>query len=273
MEQSVVVSPEGEVTETSVMKAHDAIVLPAVSPEAAKEAWKKYQELKEAIKTPEDIQHIQGKDFLKKSFWKKCATFFNLSVEMVSENRTSESDGSVTFETIYKATAPNGRSCTGDGACNTREKGRDNSVHNTRSTAHTRASNRAISNLVGGGEVTADEITEEPIKPIREEIPPNMTPNYKEPPVESFIGENYFQLAQVVNAKVSTKNANFWSLKLDVDEKQVYWNLHMKDWNKALHALDVQDFPLAIGKYIEVELEQNGKFLNVAKYRKHVSHS
>ena len=33
-----------------------------------------------------------------------------------------------------------------------------NSIHNIRTTAETRAFNRAVSNLVGGGEVSADEI-------------------------------------------------------------------------------------------------------------------
>jgi hypothetical protein len=38
------------------------------------------------------------------------------------------------------------------------EKGRKNTLHNTRSTAETRAFNRAVSNLVGGGEVSAEEV-------------------------------------------------------------------------------------------------------------------
>jgi hypothetical protein len=38
------------------------------------------------------------------------------------------------------------------------EFAKPNSLHNIRSTAETRAFNRAVSNLVGGGEVSADEI-------------------------------------------------------------------------------------------------------------------
>ena len=55
-----------------------SIVMPAVSPEQALEAWKAYQALKTKIMEPSDIQKIQGKDFLKKSYWRKIATFFNL---------------------------------------------------------------------------------------------------------------------------------------------------------------------------------------------------
>lgn len=149
-------SEEGEVIETLPIRA--SIVKPAVSPEEAIEAWREYENLKKTIITEEDTQQIQGRTFLKKSYWKKCATFFNLSIEVLKEQRVIEADGSITFECTYKATAPNGRFAVGDGACTTTERsGKPNSIHNTRSTASTRAANRAISNLVGGGEVSAEE--------------------------------------------------------------------------------------------------------------------
>ncbi|OGK69378.1 hypothetical protein A2313_03770 [Candidatus Roizmanbacteria bacterium RIFOXYB2_FULL_41_10] len=154
--------------------------MPAVSPEQALEAWKAYQALKTKIMEPSDIQKIQGKDFLKKSYWRKIATFFNLTVDVVSEQRELIGKTFVWHFTC-KATAPNGRSAIGTGSCDAFEKAKikdgeyqvynrfnrtwekavPNSIHNIRSTAETRAFNRAVSNLVGGGEVSAEEVSKE----------------------------------------------------------------------------------------------------------------
>jgi len=133
------------------------IVKPAVTPVEAKKAWKAYQELKKAVMEKNDVQIIQGQKFLKKSYWRKLATFFNLSVEVVEE-RKEEIGKNVVFHFVCKAIAPNGRYAIGSGSCSQWEKNYKNTIHNTRATAETRAFNRAVSNLVGGGEVSAEEI-------------------------------------------------------------------------------------------------------------------
>lgn len=168
-----------------------AIVMPAVTPEVAVQAWDEYEALKKAIAKPEDIQAIEGKNFLKKSYWRKVATFFNLSTEVVKEKREQVGKTFVWHFTV-RAIAGNGRSAIGVGSCDAFEKATlidgkymkkgkvtkwgktasgksypeefewepatPNSLHNIRSTAETRATNRAISNLVGGGEVSAEEV-------------------------------------------------------------------------------------------------------------------
>lgn len=149
------------------------IVLPQVSPERALEAFKEYEELKKKIVSKEDIQPIEGKDFLKKSYWRKLATLFNLSTEVVDEKHEKIGNTYI-WNYTYKATAPNGRYAYGEGSCDVFEKASwngkmwvnskggkayPNSLHNVRSTAATRAMNRAISNLVGGGEVSAEEVS------------------------------------------------------------------------------------------------------------------
>jgi hypothetical protein len=172
-----------------------AIVMPAVCPEEALAAWQEYQELKKKIIDPkQDIQIIQGKEFLKKSYWRKIATFFNLSVEIVEEKKEVLNNGLMVWHFICKATAPNRRYTTGTGSCDNFEKAilkdgkymkkgevlkwgktqtgksypkewawteaMPNSIHNVRSTAETRAYNRSVSNLVGGGEISAEEMVE-----------------------------------------------------------------------------------------------------------------
>jgi hypothetical protein len=137
-----------------------AIVMPAVSPKEAVEAWEQYQDLKKEIATKDDIQKIGDKEFYKKSYWRKLATFFNLSVEVVEEKK-EVFEQNIIFYFTCKATAPNGRFATGSGSCDLLEKGRKNTIHNARATAETRAFNRAVSNLVGGGEVSAEEVSED----------------------------------------------------------------------------------------------------------------
>ncbi len=177
------------VTKT-IVPLSEAIVMPAVSSQEALKAWKAYEELKEAIVDKEhDIQVIQKKNFLKKSYWRKVATFFNLTVKVVEERHEQLGKTMVWYFTC-EAIAPNGRSAVGTGSCDCFEKatlkngkyvtekvtrwekvnGRSipkekiwvdaepNSIHNIRSTAETRAFNRAVSNLVGGGEVSAEEV-------------------------------------------------------------------------------------------------------------------
>lgn len=155
------------------------IVMPSVTPEQAKIAWKKYQDLKASIVTNDDVQLIQGKKFLRKSYWRKVATFFNLTVEVIDE-KSEQIGKTYVWHFTARATAPNGRSAIGTGSCDAYEKAKmrdgkyvawdyrsskwvdaaPNSLHNIRSTAETRAVNRAISNLVGGGEVSSDEIVD-----------------------------------------------------------------------------------------------------------------
>ena len=134
------------------------IVKPIVSIPEALSSWKSYEELKMSIKTSTDIQLIQGKEFLKKSFWRKMSKFFGLSLELKSENNIKQEDNSHTWYAVYRAYARTGDFMDGDGACNTHEKGRILTTHDARATAHTRAKNRAISDLVGGGEVSAEEV-------------------------------------------------------------------------------------------------------------------
>ncbi len=120
----------------------------------------------------EDYQIIEGKKFRKKSGWRKIATFFNLSIEIVEE-KYEKIGRTIVWHFTIKAIASNGRSAIGTGSCDAFERAtlvngqyldkyskiaKPNSIHNIRSTAETRATNRAISNLVGGGEVSYEEV-------------------------------------------------------------------------------------------------------------------
>lgn len=107
---------------------------------------------------PDCILKIQGKAFRKKNYWRAIATAFNLNLE-IREEKLDETANGWGYLVVYRATAPNGRFSDGDGSCYASEKtDAMATVHNVRAHAHTRAMNRAISNLVGFGEVSAEEM-------------------------------------------------------------------------------------------------------------------
>ena len=136
------------------------IVRPAVSAQQAIAAWNEFQDLKRAILQPSDLQKISGKDFMKKSAWRKFATFFNLNDKIVEEAQTPHSDGNGwTWKIKVECMAPNGRITEGVGMCSTSERNFAHVEHDTYATAHTRAKNRAISDMVAAGEVSAEEVS------------------------------------------------------------------------------------------------------------------
>ena len=138
-----------------------SMIRPLASIQDAKDAIDQYEKLKAAIQRDGDVFNYQGRPFLKKRFWTRLSTVFGLSVEPVSEERGFTESGALFYRFYAKASAPNGRYWIADGYCDRDEKGhREWPEHTVRATALTRASNRAISNLVGGGEVSADELVD-----------------------------------------------------------------------------------------------------------------
>lgn len=146
------------------------MIRPLATPDEALEAWQAFQALKAKLVTADDIQVIQGRNTTKKSGWRKIAAAFGLDTELISEERNDRQIPGLgaygfTVETTVRAIAPNGRHADGVGSCDSAEsrfkKNSDHLEHDVRSTAYTRACNRAISDLVGGGEVSAEEMKAE----------------------------------------------------------------------------------------------------------------
>lgn len=106
-----------------------------------------------------DVVEIQGKPFVKKSGWSKYALACNVSTELRDE-RVEERNGHRIYHFTYRAIhLPSGRYADAVGTASEAEKKTWNHPeHDIRTLAQTRAFNRAISNLVGGGEVSAEEM-------------------------------------------------------------------------------------------------------------------
>lgn len=144
--------------------------------EIAKKQWAAYQELCKGILDDSDYQEIIVKEkdetgkyistkrkFKKKTAWQKLSRAFNVDTRIVEKEFQRTKTGRIN-DAYYcvRATLPNGRSVESDALCSRSEKGKDKvSDHTIMSTAKTRATNRAISELIGAGEVSSDEMTAE----------------------------------------------------------------------------------------------------------------
>lgn len=140
------------------------IVKPIISIDDAVKARKDFELLCERLlDVKKDYQVISGKPFKKKSAWRKLAQVFNISDEIIATQRIDREDRSFLWEFTVKAIAPNGRYSTGVGSCDSKERGFAHPEHDVKATAHTRAKSRAISDLIGGGEVSAEELDHDAI--------------------------------------------------------------------------------------------------------------
>lgn len=153
-----------------------------VDVDAAAEVMENYQELVKRLLVKEDYQMINGVPKKKKSAWRKLATAFNISDDIIEKEIIREDDYQIVSAWfVVKATLPNGRYGIGIGDCSIFDKIRkyptdkfpadtetpssfelrkrfNNAEHDIITTAHTRAKSRAIADLVGGGEVSAEEL-------------------------------------------------------------------------------------------------------------------
>ena len=159
--------------------------LQTVDVQAAEDFMNNYQDLVEALLDETDYQDIWTpsgtKKSKKKSAWRKLATAFNISDDVIEKEIIRDECQriiSARYEVI--ATLPNGRHGVGTGGASIFDKVKKddekeptpfelrkrftNAEHDIISTAHTRAKSRAISDLIGAGEVSAEELPK-PKKP------------------------------------------------------------------------------------------------------------
>ena len=104
-----------------------------------------------------DIVEIRGKDHICKSGWRKCIRAFNISIELVSEEVFDKYDDTHA-KVIVRAILPTGQSVEGIGLKSYKDMYTEKNLHNLTSTAWTRAVNRAVSDLVGTGQVSFEEL-------------------------------------------------------------------------------------------------------------------
>ena len=168
---SEVVENEIAVVEDTTAVSH-INQLDLVDIDYAVKSQKNFEELVEAL-LDKDTDYQGGKK--KKSAWRKLARAFNISDEKICDRIIRDENHQIIsayFE--VKAILPNGRYGIGVGDCSIFDKiNKDdvdmpsnfelrkrftNAEHDVISTAHTRAKSRAIADLIGAGEVSAEEM-------------------------------------------------------------------------------------------------------------------
>lgn len=156
---------------------------PIQSVEAIVDAYHEYNKLKQMLLTDSDYQTIKWKTCIKKSGFRKLACAFGISIQVTKENRINF-DTYFVYEVTCRATSPNGRYIEACASCASNEKEFSHKENDVRATAQTRASNRSISDLIGGGEVSAEEIDQDTheIKQEDKTPPKNTSGPYHETP-------------------------------------------------------------------------------------------
>lgn len=111
---------------------------------------------------PNDVQVEGGRTFKKKSAWRKLARHFSISTSVVAVSKETIEGVFVATVTV-RASAPWGQDAEAVGACGTDEATgrRTITIADAVATAETRATNRAVSNLVAMGEVSAEEMSKD----------------------------------------------------------------------------------------------------------------
>jgi hypothetical protein len=136
-----------------------SIVKPIVKIQDALNDLRSFEQMKSRLLSRQDYQPIQGKNFIKKSGWRKLALVFNISDEVVHSSRETRADGSFVWTFRVRATAPNGRYTESVASCDSKERKFSHLEHDVLATAQTRAKSRAISDLIGAGEISAEELS------------------------------------------------------------------------------------------------------------------
>ena len=142
--------------ETTLTTIHNEGI---VDVDRALNEWKAYQTITTEMLDDSDYQDIKGKKFKKKSAWRKYMRAFNITSE-IKEKIIIKTDKGIVKESEFtmRATLPDGRFADGWGNCSRSERGFNKPNHDIPATAMTRALNRAISDLIGAGEVSAEEM-------------------------------------------------------------------------------------------------------------------
>jgi len=133
------------------------------SPGEAKATMDALQEAMQALLTEEDYATIAGKKSRKRTAFTKLRRAFSISVDLIDGAWDDLGDDEFGFSATVRASFPDGRSEIGDGYCDSIEMSGGNiaaSRHNVRAKAVTRAKNRATADLLGTGEVSAEEYME-----------------------------------------------------------------------------------------------------------------
>lgn len=157
-------NPSTTVLATPVHELHNTplqnsapLLMPVSSADEIIRAWDAFKELKFRLLNESDFAEINGNRYGRKSAFRKLALAFGISVSITREDRIEFKDGTVSYLMTARASSPNGRAMMACASCNTDEK-RFNKSSDARAVSQTRATNRAIADLIGWSAPSAEEV-------------------------------------------------------------------------------------------------------------------
>lgn len=149
------------------------LVAPVCSVEESVRIFKEFEQAKSKILTGNDVLWIgddgrpaiegQGKPHIKRSGWRKLARFFGLSWDIENIKKLAMENGGYMYKVRVRVWHPAGASVISEGIATSRDsfftKGgrKEANEENVLMKAQTVAVNRAISDILGSGEVSGEE--------------------------------------------------------------------------------------------------------------------
>lgn len=213
------------------------------NPEDALKAWNQYQLICEKLLNDSDYVAIRGKKHRKRTGWAKLRRAFNITTEVISAEWEQLPDDDFGYNVTIRAIFPDGRFEDGDGYCDSGEMKKGNialSRHNVRSKAITRAKNRATADLIGSGEVSAEEFidgetTDSKPSQKSKQQPPKPEPTSKAPPSQQKKKDGHRTPVDNFFDEVQKETANYY------DSKEHLYNALGKQWPKFDSEEEIDD--------------------------------
>ena len=198
MTHQELVSQTQTFTTPTEIEAHGNILRPLTTVENIISTYREYNFLKEKLLIDSDYQTIKGKKCIKKSWLRKLATAFGISTEITHENRVNVGDYFI-YEITVRAISPSGRYAEACASCASNERDFNHLENDVRATWQTRATNRAIADLIGSGEVSADEMDDT----STETLPDTEDLEQSEPHIKWFVHKNntFYEGAELMTVK------------------------------------------------------------------------
>ena len=133
------------------------VLKPVENITAIKLAFVEIEQIKKTLLDSNDIVRIKWKNYINKRGYRKLAIAFSISTEIIKETRI-ERDNIVIYDFSVRATSPMWRYMEASASCASNERDFNNLENDVRATGQTRATNRAISDLIWLWEVSFEEV-------------------------------------------------------------------------------------------------------------------
>lgn len=128
--------------------------------ETVRDLFKDIMHIKNVLLDKTDIYQVRWKDYINKSWYRKLAIAFNISTKVISEKRI-EKNNIIIYDFTVRAFLQSWRYSEASASCSSDEKDNTLSNNDIRAISQTRATNRAISDLIWISELYKTEIVKQ----------------------------------------------------------------------------------------------------------------